>query len=180
MQTGLTGHPLPSPPSPVLKHANRTYRFEVTVYDSLACQELQALEQSIGKAPDERNAEPLEVVLLDQLVQVDAAETQEGRLKQWPRLLLTVAMPPAYSGHASCLQWPRLLLTVAMPPGSHVHTTRFLFTEKPMKCKIYMKKTMNAFLTRYFMEGFHGFFIFFIACSPTFRFSHFHVLLKFP
>ena len=53
-----------------------TYGFEVTVYDLLAVQQFEALEQGEGEPADEGDTKPLEVVLLDQLVQVHP-ETRE-------------------------------------------------------------------------------------------------------
>ena len=53
-----------------------TDRFEVTVDDLLPLQDFETLEQREGEAADEGNGEPLEVVLLDQLVQVHPATGQ--------------------------------------------------------------------------------------------------------
>ena len=47
-----------------------TYRFEITVNDPFAMEDLQTLEQGIAKPSYQRDAESLEVVLLDQLIQV--------------------------------------------------------------------------------------------------------------
>lgn len=46
------------------------YRLEVTVDDLLPVQHLQAPQESVGEATDEREAEALEVVFFDELVQV--------------------------------------------------------------------------------------------------------------
>ena len=46
------------------------YRFEVTVDYLLPVQHLQAPEESVGEAADESEAEALEVVFFDELVQV--------------------------------------------------------------------------------------------------------------
>ena len=44
------------------------YRLEVAVDDLFPVQHLQALEQRVGKAPNQGQAEALEVVLLDQFI----------------------------------------------------------------------------------------------------------------
>lgn len=46
------------------------YRFEITVNNLLSAQHLQALEKSMGEATDESEAEALEVVFFDELIQV--------------------------------------------------------------------------------------------------------------
>ncbi len=48
-----------------------TYRFEVAMDDILSAEQPQALDQRVGKAADQVEAEALVVVLLDQLVQVE-------------------------------------------------------------------------------------------------------------
>ena len=48
------------------------YWFEVAVDDSVTLQQLQALQEGVGKAANESDAETLEAVLLDQLIQVHA------------------------------------------------------------------------------------------------------------
>ena len=46
------------------------HRFEVAVDDSLSPQQLEAVQQRVGKSSDERSAEPLEIVPLYQLIQI--------------------------------------------------------------------------------------------------------------
>ena len=46
--------------------------------DSLLVKELEALEQGVGKPPNQRNTEPLEVVLLYQLIEVHALWAGQG------------------------------------------------------------------------------------------------------
>lgn len=58
----------------------KTHRFQVAVYNVLRLQEPQAPEQRGGEAPDEAQAEALVVVLLYQLVQVDAGKGWMGEL----------------------------------------------------------------------------------------------------
>jgi len=48
------------------------------VNDPLPPQQFQALKQGVGKAPDEGDAEALEVILLDQLVQVYPSERKHS------------------------------------------------------------------------------------------------------
>lgn len=51
----------------------RTHRFQIAVDDVLPAQQPQALDQRVREAPDQVETEALVVVLLDQLVQVEAA-----------------------------------------------------------------------------------------------------------
>ena len=51
-----------------------TYWFEVTVDDSFSVQELETLEESIGKTPNQCYTESLEVVLLYQFIEVHPVE----------------------------------------------------------------------------------------------------------
>ena len=51
----------------------RTHWFKVAVNDPLLVQELEAEEEGVSEPPDEREAEPLEAVLLDQLIKVHTA-----------------------------------------------------------------------------------------------------------
>lgn len=45
--------------------------------DSFPVKQLEALEQGVGKPSNQRYAETLEVVLLDELVEVHAVEEEE-------------------------------------------------------------------------------------------------------
>jgi len=56
------------------------YRFEVAVNDVLSAEEPQALDQRVGKSADQVEAEALVVVLLDQLVEIEAASGKETKL----------------------------------------------------------------------------------------------------
>ena len=46
--------------------------------DSFSSKQLEALEEGVGKPADERCAESLEVVLLDQLIQIHSRGREEG------------------------------------------------------------------------------------------------------
>lgn len=56
------------------------YRFEVTVDDLLPVQHLQAPQESVGEATDESEAEALEVVFFDELVQVHPENTRKRKV----------------------------------------------------------------------------------------------------
>ncbi len=45
----------------------------------LPAEEPQALDQRVGKSADQVEAEALVVVLLDQLVEIEAAQAEEGK-----------------------------------------------------------------------------------------------------
>ena len=49
-----------------------TYRLQVAMDNPLSVKQLEALQEGIGKTPNQRNAKTLEAVLLDQLVEVHA------------------------------------------------------------------------------------------------------------
>ena len=53
------------------------YRFQVAVDNSFSVQQLEALEESVGKPSDECDTEPLKVVLLNQLIQIHPEEGGE-------------------------------------------------------------------------------------------------------
>ena len=59
------------------------YRFEVTVDDLLPVQHLQAPEQSVGEAADEGEAEALEVVFFDELIQVHPVGKKTKSKESW-------------------------------------------------------------------------------------------------
>ena len=46
------------------------FRFHITVDDFVSIQSVQTLQEAVRELPDELQREPLELVLLDQLVQV--------------------------------------------------------------------------------------------------------------
>ena len=51
-------------------------RLHVAVDDLVPVEEVEALQQRVGELADELEAEPLELVLLDELVEVDAEELE--------------------------------------------------------------------------------------------------------
>lgn len=56
------------------------YRLEVTVDDLLPVQHLQAPQERVGEATDESEAEALEVVFFDELVQVHSENKSRRRV----------------------------------------------------------------------------------------------------
>lgn len=56
------------------------YRFEVTVDDLLPVQHLQAPQERVGEATDESEAEALEVVFFDELVQVHSENARAQKV----------------------------------------------------------------------------------------------------
>lgn len=55
-----------------MDNKQRTHRLQIAVDDVLLEQQSQALDDRVGEPPDQAQTEALVVVLLDQLVQVDA------------------------------------------------------------------------------------------------------------
>lgn len=58
----------------------RSYRLEIAVDDLLPVQHLQTPEKRVGEATNQSQAEALEVVLFDELVQVDPGKPDKRRI----------------------------------------------------------------------------------------------------
>ena len=58
-------------------------RLHVAVDDLVPVEEVEALQQRVGELADELEAEALELVLLDELVEVDA----EDKVARWQNLI---------------------------------------------------------------------------------------------